>query len=132
MVAVGYMTEGDAESIWDTGDFDTTRFDFINVRLAEMLNFLVTGDATSQITSVAVKPILEQISEEIWIDLVQASKGSKFNNPWDFIMANVSKINWEFYDTYLLKKVRAKVNSGETMEIVRRTLPSTTNSSVIP
>ena len=131
MAASGYMTEGDVESIWDLGDFNSTRFDFINVRIGEILNFLVHGDATTDITATTVKPILEQISDEIFIELTHASKGSKFNNPWDFILANVSKIDWRFYDNYLLKKVREKL--GHTrIEMVTRRLPRTTISNVIP
>lgn len=131
MAAAGYMDEIDVESIWKS-DWDTVRFDLINVRIAEMLNFLVNGDATSQVTSTAVKPILEQISEEILLDLNMASKGSKFKNPWDFILANVSKIDWKYYDTYLLKKVREKLDSGSTIEVVTRRLPRTTDSNVVP
>ena len=131
MAAAGYMTEADAESIWNSGDFDTTRFGKINIRIAEMLNFLVTGDATNQTTNTAVLPVFEQISEEIWMELVHASKGSKFNNPWDFILANVSKIDWGFYDTYLLNKVREKLGLTK-MELVPRSLPRKTISNRIP
>ena len=131
MAASGYMTEADVESIWDTA-WDTARFDKINVRIAEILNFLVTGDATSQVTSTAATPILEQISEEILLDLKLAAQANAILVPWDFIQANISKIDWEYYDRYLLKKVREKVVSGSTMDMSRRSLPQTTNSSVIP
>jgi hypothetical protein len=43
------MTEADVESIWDT-TWDTTRFGKINVRIGELLNFLVHGDATTDVT----------------------------------------------------------------------------------
>jgi hypothetical protein len=62
------MTEADVESIWDT-TWDTTRFGNIGVRIAEILNFLVNEDATSQVTDTSVTPILEQISEEILLEL---------------------------------------------------------------
>ena len=130
MVAVGYMTELDVESIWDT-KWDTARFDKINVRLAEIINFLVNGNATSQVTNTAVTPILEQISEEILLDLKLAAQANAITVPWDFIQANISKIDWRFYDTYLLKKVR-NVEGHEKIELVRRTLPTKTSSDVIP
>ena len=85
------MTEADLESIWNLGDFDTTRFGKINVRMGEILNFTVRPDKDAQtdITDTAITPILEHLSEEGFNLLVAASKGSKFNNPWDFIEANV-------------------------------------------
>ena len=94
MAAAGYMTEADVESIWDLGDFDTTRFGKINVRMGEILNFTVRTDmdATTDITDTAILPILEHLSEEGFNHLVAASKGSKFNNPWDFIQANVFSV----------------------------------------
>lgn len=130
MAASGYMTEADVESIWDTA-WDTTRFGNINVRIAEILNFLVNGDATSQVTNTAVTPILEQISEEILLELKMAAQANAVTNPWDFIQANVSKIDWKYYDTFLLKRVR-NVEGHEKIEMVTRTLPSTTRSDVIP
>ena len=130
MAASNYMTEADVESIWDTA-WDTTRFGKIGVRIAEILNFLVTGDATSQVTSTAVIPILEQISEEILLELKLAAQANSIVVPWDFIAANISQIDWKFYDTYLLKKVRQKLGTT-TMEMVTRRLPATTNSNVIP
>ena len=85
------MTEADLESIWNLGDFDTTRFGKINVRMGEILNFTVRTDKDAQtdITDTKITPILEHLSEEGFNLLVAASKGSKFNNPWDFIEANV-------------------------------------------
>ena len=124
------MTEADVESIWDT-TWDTTRFGKIGVRIAEMLNFLVNGDATSQVTNTAVTPILEQISEEILLDLKLAAQANAITVPWDFIQANVSKIDWRYYDNYLLQKVREKLGKTK-LEVVSIDLPTTTDSSVIP
>jgi hypothetical protein len=118
------MTEADVESIWDT-TWDTTRFGKIGVRIAEVLNFLISGDATTQVTSTAVTPILEQISEEILFELANAAKANKFSDIWQFISANISKIDWESYDTYLLKKVRRKLAYTKP-ELTRRVLPSST------
>ncbi len=131
MAFAGYMTRTDVQTIWDT-TWDATRFDMINIRIGEVLNFLVTGDATTEITSTAVKPILEQISEEILLDLKLAAQANAIVVPWDFIQANISKMDWKFYDTYLLKKVREKLDSSSTIEVVTRRLPQTTNSNVIP
>ena len=131
MAFAGYMTEADVESIWDT-KWDTARFDNINLRIGEMLNFLIGGDATAVITNTAVLPILEQVSEEILLDLKLAAQANSIIVPWDFITANISKLDWKFYDSYLLKKVREIVNSGATMEFVTRYLPQTTDSNVIP
>ena len=130
MVASGYMTELDVESIWDT-TWDTARFDKINLRIAEILNFLVNQDATNQVTNAAATPILEQISEEILLDLKLTAQANAITVPWDFIQANISKIDWKYYDTYLLKKVRA-IMGIEKIELVARRLPKTTDSSVIP
>ena len=131
MAAAGYMTEIDVESIWDTA-WDTARFGKINVRIGEILNFLVHGDASTDVTATTVLPILEQISEEILLDLSLAAKATGVIVPWNFIQANISKIDWKFYDTYLLKKVREKINAGAGFEMIVRTLPTTTNSSVMP
>ncbi len=94
MASSGYMTEADVESIWNLGDFDTTRFGKINVRMGEILNFSVRTDMDAQtdITDTKILPILEHLSEEGFNILVAASKGSKFNNPWDFIDANVFSV----------------------------------------
>ena len=130
MVAANYMTELDVESIW-AKDWDTTRFGKIGVRIAEILNFLVYKDATQQITDTGCTPVLEQISEEILLELAAKAKLAKAVNPWNFIQANLSKIDWRFYDTYLLQKVREKLGE-EKIEMVTRRLPSTTDSGRIP
>ena len=130
MAAAGYMSETDVESIWDT-TWSTARFDLINMRIAEMLNFLVNGDATSQVTSTAVIPILEQISEEILLELKSVAKSLAVSQPWDYILANISQVDWRRYDTYLLKKVREKLGYTK-IELVSRRLPRTTDSNVIP
>jgi len=131
VAASNYMTVGDTRSIWKTALTDTTRFGKVGVRIAEMLNFLVNGDATSQVVSTACTPIMEQISEEILFELIQASKGTDVGDPWVWIQANVSKISWRYYDNYLLKKVRQKLGYSK-IEMVTRRLPTTTDSNVIP
>ena len=130
MAFAGYMSETDTEGIWDTA-WESTRFALINIRIGEILNFLVNGDATTAITSTAVLPIVEQISEEILLDLKLAAQANAIVVPWDFISANISKIDWKHYDSYLLKKVREKLGKS-TIEMVTRRLPQTTDSNVIP
>ena len=124
MAAANYMTELDVESIWDT-TWDTTRFGNIGVRIAEIINFLVTGDATSQVTNAAVLPILEHISEEILLELKLAAQANAITVPWDFIQANISKMDWKYYDNYLLKKVRIKLGKHYPVKYSNKlTLPS--------
>ncbi|KKM72327.1 hypothetical protein LCGC14_1421670 [marine sediment metagenome] len=108
MAASGYMTELDTESIWDAS-FDTTRFDKINIRIAEQLNFWVNDDSTIQVTNAAVTPQLEQLSEEILLDIVQSSKSYAVEKPWDFIQALVSRVSTRILANYdpLLKKIRS-------------------------
>jgi len=121
MAFAGYMTEETTEGIWDT-EWDTTRFGLINIRIGEILNFLVYDDATTEITSTAVLPIVEQISEEILLDLKLAAQANAITVPWDFIQANISKTDWKFYDTYLLNKVRKVLGRSKSIEIVTRSL----------
>jgi len=110
MAAANYMTEADTESIWDAS-LDTTRFGKIGIRIAEQLNFWINHDATSQVTSTAVTPILEQLSEEILIELIAAAKVNKHAQPWDFISANVGAISRSILRNYreLLFEIRLKL-----------------------
>lgn len=91
MAATNYMTEADTESIWDTS-LDTTRFGKIGVRLAEILNFWINGDATTNVTDTKVTPICEQLSEEALVRLIAAAKANAVTNPWEFIWSNVSSV----------------------------------------
>lgn len=115
------MTEADTESIWAT-TWDTARFGKCGIRIAEILNFLIYDNCTTQCTEDSVLPILEQISEEILLELANAAKANKFSDIWGFIQANISKISWKYYDNYLLKKVRKALNREKTIEIVERNL----------
>lgn len=105
------MTRLDTENIWGT-TIDTTRFEKIGIRIAEILNFLVHGDATTNVTDTGCLPILEQISEEILFDLIAAAKGSDSVVPWVFIQANISKMNWKYYDNHLIRKVKEKITGN--------------------
>lgn len=114
------MTELDTESIWNTL-LDTTRFGKIGIRIAEQLNFWVNDNATDQVTSTAVLPILEQISEEILLDLISSSKTYAVDRPWDFIQANVIRISWRILKNYdiILDKIKKILGRNKTIEIVR-------------
>ena len=124
MAAIGYMTELDTESIWDAS-FDTTRFDKINIRIAEQLNFWCNDDATKQVTNTAVTPVLEQISEEILLDLIQSSKSYAVEKPWDFIQANVQRVSLRILRNYddILEKIKNILGSTK-MELTNTYLPS--------
>ncbi len=122
------MTEVDTESIWDAS-FVTARFDKINIRIAEQLNFWCNDDATSQVTNGAVTPILEQISEEILLDLIQASKSYAIEKPWDFIQANVQRISLRILRNYddILEKIKNILGSTK-IELTNVRLPSSTTN----
>lgn len=98
MAAAGYMDEDDFEDIWDA-TIATAKFDLINVRLGEILNYLLTADAATDITDTKVLPILEQLSEEALMNILQASKSNKFNDVWQFMQINatriMSKVLWD-------------------------------------
>lgn len=98
MASLGYMTELDTESIWNVV-LDTTRFGKINVRMGELLNILVRKDKDSQtdITDAKILPMLEQISEEALLELIQASKSNRTTDPWNFIQANVFRVISKVY-----------------------------------
>lgn len=127
MAAAGYMTEVDTESIWNVA-LDTTRFGKINVRMGEMLNFWITGDAATDITDTKVLPILEQLSEEALMRLMAAAKEGKFNDPWTFVQANVSSIMSQVIieNAFILKRVQNTLYGR--IEIVSRDLDFTTRT----
>lgn len=121
MAAAGYMTETDVESIWDTA-WDTTRFDYINLRIAELLNIMINADATVNVTDAAVLPFLEQFSEEVLLDLKMAAKANAVTVPWDFIQANVSSVfirkyksEWVLFD--MISKILGKTVSVEVVSL---------------
>ena len=124
MAASGYMTEADTEGIWDT-EIPTARFDLINVRIAEQLNFWCNDDATKQVTNAAVTPILEQISEEILLDLIESAKSYATTNPWDFIQATVVRVSTRILANYniILDKIKTILGSKK-IELTNTYLPS--------
>lgn len=92
MAASGYMTYADFKSIW-SAEIVETRFNLINIRMGELLNFTVRPDKDSQtdVTNTKVLPMLEQASEEALLDLMNAAKSNKFSDVWQFIN---SRSNW--------------------------------------
>lgn len=122
------MTELDTESIWDVA-LTTARFDKINIRIAEQLNFWVYDNSTRQVTNTAVKPVLIQLSEEILLDLIQSSKSYAVEKPWDFIQANVHRVSTRILANYdiVLDKIK-NILGSEKMELTNVRLPSSTSN----
>ena len=121
------MTRTDTQTIWDV-TLDSTRYDKVAVRIAEQLNFWCNDDSTSQVTNTAVTPVLEQISEEILLELIQASKSYAVEKPWDFIQANVARISTRILRNYdiILEKIKTILGSKKT-ELTNVYLPSSTS-----
>ena len=116
MVAISYMTRTDTQTIWDVA-LDSTRYDKVAVRIAEQLNFWVNADATEQVVNTAVTPMLEQLSEEILLELIQASKSYAVEKPWDFIQAKVARISTRILVNYDLILKKIKTILGEKFSI---------------
>lgn len=118
------MTELDTESIWGTGDFDATRFGKIGIRIAEFINFKLYRDATNQCTNTAVLPLLEEFSEEVFINLVAAAKINTVTNPWEFIAANVTAFLIKHYRIWReeFSEIKNTLGRNKSIEIVRSTL----------
>ena len=92
MASSGYMTYADFKTIW-SAEIVEGRFNLINVRMGEILNFTVRKDKDSQtdVTNTKILPMLEQASEEGLLDLMNAAKSNKFSDVWQFIN---SRSNW--------------------------------------
>ncbi len=122
------MTEADFESIWGA-TIETARFNLINVRLGEILNYLITRDAATDITSTAILPMLEQLSEQSLIELLQASKSNKFTDVWRFIQSNAANIVGRVLlnNKEVVDMIKADLGS-EKMEITSSHLPSSTSN----
>ena len=116
MVAISYMTRTDTQTIWDVA-LDSTRYDKVAVRIAEQLNFWVNADATEQVVNTAVTPMLEQLSEEILLELIQASKSYAVEKPWDFIQAKVARISTRILVNYDIILEKIKTILGEKFSI---------------
>jgi len=118
------MTYADFKTIWKA-EIVEARFNLINVRLGEILNYLITRDAATDITSTAIKPMLEHFSEESLIELLQASKSNKFTDVWRFIQANavniVSKILRN--NREVVEMIKSDLGSKK-MELTSSHLPS--------
>ena len=124
MAVAGYMSETDFESIWGA-TIETARFTLINVRLGEILNYFFTRDAATDITDVKIKPILEQLSEEALMNLLNGAKANKFSDVWQFINANAARIMSQILseNVEIVKMIRDDLGNTK-MELTRVTLPS--------
>ena len=122
------MTELDFESIWGA-TITTARFNLINVRLGEVLNYLITRDAATDITSTAIKPMLEQLSEQSLIELLQASKSNKFTDLWRFIQSNAAQIVSRVLrnNREVVEMIKSDLGSKK-MELTSSHLPSSTTN----
>lgn len=128
MAASGYMAEADFESIWGA-TIETARFDLINVRLGEILNYFFTRDAATDITATTVLPILEQLSEEALINLLNGAKANKFSDVWQFINANASRIMSRILseNPELVEMIKQDLGTKK-MELTSSHLPSSTTN----
>jgi len=84
MTSSGYATEATFESIWDT-TIATARFNDLNVRIGEILNFLIMEDEATDTTDTAVTTVLAHITEVLIVEIVAQSKINATTNPWDFL-----------------------------------------------
>lgn len=128
MAASNYMTEADTESIWDKS-LTTARFALIGVRIAEILNFWINDDATSQVTNTAVTPILEQLSEQVLVDIIVASKNQNSMNAGEYAVRNAALITtrllFEEGNMKILDRIK-KILGQSGWDMSRKTLPSST------
>ena len=116
---MGYVTEATMESIWDTAIVDA-RFTLLNKRIAEVLNYWLTDDATTDIATATVTPVLAALSEEIMIELMAAAKIEAVNNPWDFILARSSGVIARKIkeNDFILDRIKKTLGKSKTIEIV--------------
>ncbi len=85
------MTYADFKTIWNA-EIVEARFNLINIRIGEVLNYLITRDAATDVTNTTVVPMFEQLSEESLIEFLQASKSNRFTDVWRFIQSNAARI----------------------------------------
>ena len=128
MVSSGYMTEITFEGIWDA-KIATAQFDLINIRLGSILNYLVTRDAATDVTNTAVKPILEHLSEEALMNLIQGSKSNKFVDVWQFIQTDAVRIMSRILaqNQEVVKMIRSDLGYYK-MELTSSRLPSSSTN----
>ena len=122
------MDEAIFKSKYDHADLDDTRFGYWNVAIGEILNFEITGNGGTDITSTKVTGLLRQLSEEALLRALAASKISGVTNPWDFVSSRITRItnevitaNWR-----TIKKIQKELAHNK-IELVRKVLPSSTS-----
>lgn len=127
MAATGYMTEADTEAFWATS-LNTERYDLINQRISELLNFECHDDAATDITDARVLPILEQITEEVFFELLVAAKGVGEATPWQVAQGTITSVFNRMIGNYwrTIQKIR-QIIGEDKMELVSRHLPSSSS-----
>ncbi len=118
------MTYADFKTIWNA-EIVEARFNLINIRIGEVLNYLITRDAATDVTNTAIVPMFEQLSEESLIELLQASKSNKFTDVWRFIQSNAAHIIRRVLQNNRVTVKMIKKDLGfDKMELTSSHLPS--------
>ena len=119
MAAAGYVTEADMESIWKIA-IDTARFTKVNVRAGELLNLVVHGDMSTDVTDAKILPFMEQFSEELMMELIAGGKLYNKIAPWQFVELNVTSFFIKKYkeSLVLIDMVRKIAGYTESIEVV--------------
>ena len=91
--------------------------------MGELLNIVVHGNATKDVTNTAILPFFEQFSEELLLSLYAASKIAVVTNPWAFMAANVLDFFVVKYkkNEVLFDMIRKIGNYTESIEVVNLT-----------
>lgn len=129
MASAGYAVETTVESVW-SHTWDTTQFDFVNVIIGTEFNFYITGDGDTDVTDSKVTGMLKQTSHKLfgyWNALI---KTNDVVNPWDWIQIWLAEEDFSVRYRNLIKNAQDILYGS--MEMVTRTLPTTTDSNVIP
>ena len=110
----GYMDYDDFKTIWGSTILEA-RFNLINVRMGEILNFIVRADKDAQtdITNTKVLPMLEEASEEGLVELLQATKTNKFSDVWQFVQSNSVSVMSKmlFKNRQIIKEIKEVLES---------------------
>lgn len=132
MATAGYGVEATWESIFNVPatEVDATRFGHLNVHIGRKFNFYILGDSETDTADTKLTGILAAETHQLIFELYLSAKASVTNNPWDFMVMELGKI--DFYERFknLIKQART-IGDGN-IELVSRTLPRTTDSNVIP
>ena len=129
MASSGYGVETTVESIWSKA-WDTTQFDFVNVTIGTEFNFYITGDGNTDITNTKVTSMLKETTHKLfgyWNALI---KTNNVHDPWGWIQIWLAEADFSVRYRNLIKNAQDILYPS--IEMVTRTLPTTTDSNVIP